>query len=175
MSGFLQQLAGGDRRSIGRANQVAAAVLADPSSLDELFEGLTHADPLIRMRAADTLEKVSVTRPDLLQRYKSPLLGSIADTPQAEVRWHVAQIIPRPILSAAEREMAFALLVGYLGDKSSIVRTSALQGISDLARTDVKLRQTAETILRQALVSGTPAMKARARKLVNAFSHVPHE
>jgi hypothetical protein len=50
--------------------------------------------------------------------------------PQAEVRWHVAQMIPRLALSAAEREIAFVLLVGYRGDKSSILRTPALQVIS---------------------------------------------
>jgi len=167
MNTLLLQLAGGDRRSIGRANEVAAAVLADPAKLDELFAGLTHGDPLVRMRAADALEKVSSRRPALLQKYKSALLGSIADTPQAEVRWHVAQMIPRLILSAAEREIGFTLLVGYLVDKSSILKTSALQGISDLARADAKFRQAADTILRKALVSGTPAMKARARKLSN--------
>lgn len=36
-------------------------------------------------------------------------------------------------------------------------------------------RHPAGTILRQALVSGTPAMKVRARKLVSAFSRGPHE
>lgn len=167
MNGLLLQLTGGDRRSIGRANDVAAAVLADPSRLDELCAGLTHGDPLVRMRAADAMEKVSCQRPAWIQKYKSALLGAVADTPQAEVRWHVAQMIPRLALSAAERDIAFALLVGYLGDKSSILRTAALQAISDLARADAKFRQAADTILRKALVSGTPAMKARARKLVN--------
>lgn len=168
MKGLLLQLEGGDKRSIGRANEVAAAVLADPARIDELFAGLTHDNPLIRMRAADALEKVSFQRPDVIQKYKPELLGSIADSPQAEVCWHVAQMIPRLTLSDTEREIALALLVGYLGDKSSILRTSALQAISDLARTDEGLRKAADAILRKALVSGTPAMKARARKLINA-------
>lgn len=168
MNTLLLQLTGGDRRSIGRANEVAAAVLADPAKLDELFAGLTHGDPLIRMRAADALEKVSSRRPDLIQTYKSALLGAIADTPQAEVRWHVAQMIPRLALSAVEREVAFALLVGYLGDKSSIVRTFALQAIAELASEDRKLQPMAMIFLEQAIVSGTPAMRSRARKLLHA-------
>jgi len=48
MKALLLQLSGGDRRSIGRANDVAVAVLADPGRLDELFAGLTHGDPLMR-------------------------------------------------------------------------------------------------------------------------------
>ena len=55
---LLEQLAGGDRRSIGRSNEVVATVLADPELLSVLFSGLDHDDPLIRMRAADAREKI---------------------------------------------------------------------------------------------------------------------
>ena len=55
----LDRLRGGDWRSIGRANAVARAVLRRPGTLPELAAGLWHADPVIRVRAADALEKVS--------------------------------------------------------------------------------------------------------------------
>jgi hypothetical protein len=54
--GMLRQ---GDRRSIGKADEVVALVLRQPRHLPVLAAGLWHPDPLVRMRAADALEKVS--------------------------------------------------------------------------------------------------------------------
>lgn len=60
MHELLERVAGGDRRSIGRSNEVVAAVLHEPSLFGVLFGGLWKSDPLIRMRAADALEKITV-------------------------------------------------------------------------------------------------------------------
>ena len=59
MRPILKKLAGGDRRSIGRSNEIVAEVLRHPSRLSHLFEGLANDDPLVRMRAADAIEKIS--------------------------------------------------------------------------------------------------------------------
>lgn len=64
MRGLLRFLEGGDRRSIGRSNEVADFVLRDRERFAELFEGLFHADARVRMRAADALEKVSAKHPE---------------------------------------------------------------------------------------------------------------
>ena len=53
------KLTGGDRRSIGRSNEVVADVLADPSLFDLIFDAIASDDPLIAMRAADAVEKVT--------------------------------------------------------------------------------------------------------------------
>ena len=60
---LLAKLQGGDRRSIGRVDEVVREVLADPSLFRLLFEGMLHEDPLIRMRAADAPEKDHRTAP----------------------------------------------------------------------------------------------------------------
>jgi hypothetical protein len=57
-------------------------------------------------------------------------------------------------------------LNGYLEDRSSIVRTFALQGLADLVREEPSLRPRVVEILREAARNGTPAMKARSRKLL---------
>jgi hypothetical protein len=64
---ILALLEGGDRRTIGRSNQVAELVSADPMLFPALIAGLSSADPLVCMRAADAAEKVTQTHPDLLQ------------------------------------------------------------------------------------------------------------
>lgn len=160
-------LKGGDRRSIGRANQIAKLVLADPKRFAELLKCLWNEDPIVRMRAADAAEKVSVTRPELLQPHKREFLGLLAEAEQIELRWHVALMVPRLALSAPERRRASAALQRYLNDRSSIVRTFALQGLAGLARQDANLIESVKSTLEESLRTGTPAMKARARKLLN--------
>src|ERR1700722_6067869 len=128
---ILALLEGGDRRSIGRADQVAAIVAKDAGLFPELLAGLWSGDPLVRMRAADATEKVTRGNRELIQPYKKELLGLMAETKKQELRWHLAAMIPRLPLNAKERQLAVSLLNGYLQDGSSIVKTSALQGLAD--------------------------------------------
>jgi HEAT repeat protein len=65
-----------------------------------------------------------------------------------------------------ERALAVSSLSGYLEDRSSIVKTHALQGLVDLAQHEPNIRHRVIEILRQAARSGTPAVKARSRKLL---------
>jgi len=116
-------LDGAGRRSIGRADEVAGLVLKQPKLFRELIRCLWHDDSLIRMRAADAAEKVSAQKPQLLARYKSQLLGLLAETTQIELRWHLAQMVPRLKLTPRERQRAAASFRRYLEDRSSIVRT----------------------------------------------------
>jgi len=162
----LPLLRGGDRRTIGRSNQAVFAVSKDPKLFSDLIAGLWSADPLVRMRAADAAEKATRKSPELLFPYRRELLGLMSETEQQEVRWHLAAMVPRLPLNAKERGMAVSSLTGYLEDRSSIVKTSALQGLADLAQDDPSLRPRLIEILREARGNGTPAMKARSRKLL---------
>lgn len=168
---LIEQLEGGDRRMIGRADEVAAIVLKNPRLFASLVAGLWSEDVLVRMRAADAAEKVTRTKRELLQPHKKELLGLMAEEKQQEVRWHLAAMIPRMDLSAKERKIAADSLYAYLDDRSSIVRTFALQGLADLAESDARMRATVIELLREAARSGTAAMKARSRKLLLRLEH----
>jgi hypothetical protein len=163
---ILALLEGGDRRSIGGSDQAVAMVSKDPARFPELIAGLWSDDPLVRMRAADATEKFTRRHYEFLKPYKNALLGLLAETKAQELRWHLAAMIPRIPLSARERQRAAALMKSYLEDRSSIVKTSALQGLADLARDDPSLRAQVIELLRESLKSGTPAMKTRSRKLL---------
>jgi hypothetical protein len=165
---LLALLTGGDRRSIGNANRVGALVLGDTKLLGPLVRHMRASDPLVCMRAADALEKISVKRTSLLQPFLPELLGLADETLQPEVRWHLALMLPRLQLNRRQRLRVFARLREYLRDRSSIVKTTALQGLLTLAGEDRVLAQEAEGYLEHALRAGTPAMKARARKLLSA-------
>ena len=118
------------------------------------------------MRAADAAEKVSVQRPDLLKSFKAELLGLADEATQAELRWHLALMLPRLALTYSERARAMARLRSYLDDHSSIVKTFALQGLAELAVGDAALQDEMTELLQQVCRIGTPAMKARSRKLL---------
>ena len=151
---------------IGRSDEVAAMVSKDPALFPKLISGLWSEDPLVRMRAADAAEKVTREQDGLLQQYKKELLGLMSEAQEQELRWHLAVMVPRLQLNAREQRSVISSLKSYLEDRSSIVKTFALQGLADLAQHDSSIRPQVVEILRQATRSGTPAMKARSRKLL---------
>jgi len=159
-------LVGGDRRSIGCANEIVSIVLRRPQRLKELVGCLWSRDAIVRMRAADAIEKISLCRADWLERHKADLVALMQETQQQELRWHLALVVPRLHLTKSEQRRAVSSLWQYLNDQSSIVRTCALQGLADLARGTPSLRQAVNELLEEASRTGTAAMKARARKLL---------
>ncbi|MBZ5591428.1 MAG: hypothetical protein LAP39_04265 [Acidobacteriia bacterium] len=162
-------LGGGDRRSIGRSNEVAALVLAHRERFSELIACLWSDDPLVRMRAADAAEKASAQYPALLEPFKAELLGLLVEADQQELLWHLAQIIPRLSLSAGERQRAAGIFRSLLKHRGSLVKTAGLQALADLSRHDAGLRSEVMERIEAALRTGTPAMKARARNLLKDF------
>jgi hypothetical protein len=57
-------------------------------------------------------------------------------------------------------------LLSYLEDRSSIVKTCALQGLADLTRQNASLLPEVVDLLNIHSRSGTPAMRARGRMLL---------
>jgi hypothetical protein len=122
-------------------------------------ELLWDSDAVVRMRAADVLEKLSRDSAGWLEPFK-------AEAEQQELRWHLAAIVPRLGLTLAERFRAVRSLEGYLDDRSSIVKTFAMQGLWELSADDAGLRSTVIERVRVLTRTGTAAMRARGRKLL---------
>jgi len=163
---LLAMLTGGDLRSIGKSEEAAAEVLRDPSLFPTLLRGLGHGDARVRMRCADAAEKASRERPDLLQPHKMRLFTLAELEDQKEVRWHLAQLIPRLNLRGRERLRAASVFYLYLDHKSSIVKTFAMQALADLAMQDGSLQHDVLLHLERLTAEGTPAMRARGKRLL---------
>ena len=162
----LEKLEGGDRRSIGRANEVVADVLSNHELFGVVFNGMLSHDPLIRMRAADAVEKITLEHPEYLKPYRTALIEQIAQIEQQEVRWHVAQMVPRLELTKEELSRVMETLREYLSDKSRIVKTSSMQALADLVEQDKGLLPEVIDLLEEQTRTGSPAMKSRGRKLL---------
>jgi hypothetical protein len=170
---ILKELAGGDRRSIGRADRVVKQIFKTPALLGDVVRGFTHSDPLIRMRCADVAEKVSAVRPEWLQKHKPAVLSFASTVEEKEVRWHMAQMIPRLKFSPGERRSVVALLFEYIEDSSRIVKTWSMQALFEISENDAKLRARVVPIIRDAVRSGSPAARSRTRKLLSAIDRGP--
>jgi hypothetical protein len=165
-------LSGGDRRSIGRANEAADLVLSSPELFVMLIEGISSADPVVAMRSADAAEKVTAIRPEMLEPFTDQLLNRLSGITQQEVRWHVAPMLIRLPLTPADEQTVMGILTSYTNDKSSIVRTSAMQAMADLALRSSGYHTEVLSKLEALVAIGTPAMRARGRKLLARLAGV---
>lgn len=152
--------------SLGRTCEVIALVNRFPRKANELFECLWDEDLGVASRAADALEEITRDRPSLLAPWREPLIGLLSEAMHNKLRWHLALIVPRCRLTRQEHARVAEILQTYLEDPSSIVRTCALQGLADLTVQDASLRPMVLDLLRIHSRSGTPAMRARGRKLL---------
>ncbi|MGD0094933.1 MAG: hypothetical protein ABSB60_00445 [Terracidiphilus sp.] len=169
---------GSHRISSGRTAEVVELVRADPKRAGQLLECLWDEEPAVAMRAAGALEKLTRRNPSApdpvrecllatLQRsWKMPLVGLLAEATENKLRWSLAATVPRLRLTRSECEQVAEMLKSCLEDRSSIVKTCALQGLADLARQNGSLLPEIIDLLRIHSRSGTPAMRARGRMLL---------
>ena len=163
---ILSVLAGGDRRSIGRVGAVVPFVLAHPEQLPVLLDGMEGEDEVLRMRCADAAEKISISRPDWFVPLRSRLLRLARTSVQQELRWHIAQMLPRIGLDASQRDVAITILLEYLRDRSRIVTTSSMTSLFEFAREDPPLQRKLGPILERFLAHGSAAERSRAGRLL---------
>jgi hypothetical protein len=163
---------GKSRIAVGRAVEVAALVLAQPEAFPRLIECLW--DEATASRAAHALELI--TRDGQpgpiaqLNSVKASLLGLLPEAQENKLRWHLALIVPRLALGPTECARAADALKGWLEDQSSsIVKTMALQGLVDLTRQNHASLPAVLDLLRIYGRSGTAAMRARSRLLLEQF------
>lgn len=170
MHALLRSLSGGDRRSVGESNRAAALILEQPKLIAVLFQGLDSTDPVLRMRCSDAIEKATAKRPELLAPYKKALMQKYSKIEQQEVRWHVALLLSRLLLTTQEATAVVKLLLSFTNDRSSIVRTMTMQALTDVALRSRHLLPEVTEHIQELSVIGTPAMKARSKKLLRALA-----
>ena len=172
MAEILSKLRGGDRRSIGKVAEVVSAVRKKPDLFNDLATGLFDEDPVVRMRAADAMEKISSDIPEILQPFKGKLIRLAKVTQQQELRWHMAQMIPRLKLTPKETATATEIFFGYLKDKSKIVVTFAMQALADLAIKEPDISARVIKAIEKLAQTGSPAIQSRGKKLLSKLKNL---
>ena len=158
-------LSGGDLRSIGSVNELLPLIKTQ-KDFDELFVYLFSEDRLIVMRAADAVEKVTLIKPDYLQKHKSNILKLLKTSKDKELKWHLALLTSRIKYAPKELKEVFKILIRWAEEKteSKIVRVNSLQSLYDLSRENKELRKDFKTLIDKISKENIPSINARLKK-----------
>jgi hypothetical protein len=168
-------LTGGDPRSLHNVDRVVAALLAERGLLPELIGCVSSDDPIVRMRAADALEKVSRARPHAVEPHLDRLFAEMGGSDQPSVQWHLAQILSEVRLTASQRSRAVELVWRYLDHSDDwIVLNCSLVTMAGFARHDPALVPELIERLRSFETSRYRSLASRSRKLLAEFQRTPH-
>ena len=156
-----------------RVPQAAIAEMVDAafgprgaSVCSELVRRLGNKDKLVAERAARTLKKISEADAGALYAWRKALLAEATRAVDVRAQWNVSIVLGRLPLKGQDKAVVVDLMFERLRDKSGLNRTLAMQALMDLSEKDAALRARVVPIVREALEGGTPAMQARARKLL---------
>jgi len=171
MGDILDKLKGGDLRSIGKADEVVVEILKDETLFAEVFQGVFNQEAVVRMRASDVLEKVSRIHPGYLQCVKRQLIEVVSNIEQQEVRWHVAQMLPRLELQANEIVEVLDILIGWLkNSKSNIVKVNSIQALADIAEQHNEYKLFVVRNIEEAMLGTSSAVINRGKKLLEKLN-----
>ena len=163
---FEELIIGGDLRSIGRSDKLVR-LINNQKSFDRLFENLFHSDRKIVMRTADAIEKITLKNSDFLRPHKKSVLGLCETAVNKELKWHLALLVPRLLLSQQEIGKIWQKLRKWALDKneSKIVRVNSLQGLHNLLKQSKELMTDFYLIFSELENANIPSINARIWKL----------
>lgn len=163
-------LSGGDRRSLGRTQEVVDHIISNPNQFDKLFSCSYSQDEIVRMRACDALEKICRQRPELFDNYKQPLLFELPKIRQASVQWYLAQIYTELDLSETQRQQAVSVMKDNLNNMDDwIVTNLTLESLAIFARRGEFNVNEFQVILQRHIKSRHKSVVSRVNKLLKEF------
>jgi uncharacterized protein with von Willebrand factor type A (vWA) domain len=163
---FTHLLLGKDLRTI-RQNSIVVHSVQDQQTFDELFRLVFHHERPLVMRAVDAVEKITSRHPEFLIPHKLQLLSVLKSADHKELKWHIAQLVPRIDLTHEELSDVWHTLAFWALNKneSKIVRVNALQGLFDLSKEKPDLKAEFNRIISAIEHEMIPSIQARIRKL----------
>lgn len=171
MKDFARMLLGKDLRSIAGSNAVVKDV-NDQADFDALFTLVFHHERMLVMRAADAVEKITRVNPQFLKPHKLQLMSLLTSAVNKELKWHVAQLVPRLDLVEAEMQEVWSILSYWSKNpnESKIVRVNALQGLYEMTQRFSFFKKDLEETIYALEKEPIPSLRARIKKLKKALS-----
>ncbi|PID60206.1 MAG: hypothetical protein CR986_04220 [Ignavibacteriae bacterium] len=166
MSNLLTYLKGGDLRSIANADEVIS-LIKKQSDFDKLFEHLFDNDRLIRMRAADAIEKITLNNTEYLKRHKQDIIKLMNAVNDKELKWHLALMVSRLDLKNTELGIVWDKLTHWATNnkESKIVRVNSIQSLFNLVIKHNELKRDFDLTIQAIKSENIPSINARLRKL----------
>jgi len=127
---------------------------------------LRDKDKVVVERAARTLKKIAERDGEALFAWRKKLLEEAFRAVDVRVQWNLTVAIGKLPLKGADKAVAVDLMFERLLDRSGLNRTMAMQALMDLSVADKALRARVMPVVLEFVEEGTPAMRARARRLL---------
>ena len=163
---FVKLLSGGDLRSIGKSNLIVSKV-KNQNDFDELFKCLFHKDRIVVMRAADAIEKITVSNPLYLIKHKKKIIELSNIAKDKELKWHLALLISRLNYIGKYLNNVWNLLSEWATTKneSRIVRVNSMQALFELSKREKSLTQYFSMIITELEKENIPSINARIKSI----------
>lgn len=164
MTSLKTLLTGGDLRSIGDSDTIISMVNSQ-EEFDSLFQLVFDEDRIVALRAADAVEKITRFNPLYIAKHKQELLVCGYKINNKEIKWHIAQMLPRLCLNTGEAANVWQLLFNWAMDKtnSNIVRVNAIQGLFELLKILPCNGLSFQLLLNQLKKEDIPSINARIK------------
>jgi len=159
---------GGKSNSLGRAGEVVASVLDDTSRVEELYQCMFHEDAWVRMRAADSFEKICRERSDIILPYIDRIQAELASSQQPSIQWHIAQLYEQLPLSGDQKHRAIDWLGKLLSstDVDWIVAANTMRALARFTKQGDFPRDKLLALLNVQLRHKSNSVVKRARKTI---------
>ena len=156
------------RGPIPASMEMVVAALGDGGEAvcTRLIGLLRHKDKSTVEQAARTLKKISETNAAVLFRWRKAVIAEAFRAEDVRVQWNLTIILGRLPLKGQDKALVVDLMFERLRDKSGLNRTMAMQALMDLSEQDAGLRARVRPIVLEFFDNGTPAMRARAKRLL---------
>ena len=166
MDKLLSYLEGGDLRSIGQVD-LLVPLIKTQTEFDRLFQYLHSKDRLVMMRAADAVEKITMTQPQFLTSHKQVIIDFLKTASDKEFKWHLALLVSRLDITKAELPDVWNTLISWARDslESKIVRVNSIQSLHDIAKSHPEFHQKLNSLIDQIKAENIPSINARLKKL----------
>jgi HEAT repeat protein len=168
---LLGWLSGGDLRSDGQATEVAELVLDAPDLFPDLVAGLDEPDDVVRGRTADALEKISRSRPELVNEHLGKILLLANHDPVPMVRWHLVMVLGYLSIVQDNMDRIFPVLREMLGDESVFVRCWVVTSLAIIGKKYESKSENVAGLLSTLTSDPSPALRTRARKALEVLTH----
>ncbi|MEP7264573.1 MAG: hypothetical protein ABI772_08745 [Bacteroidota bacterium] len=166
-------LSGGSLRSLGKSNSIISKI-RNQNDFTELFKFLFHDNRIVAMRAADVIEKVTITNPEYLSKHKKEIIALCKSVTEKEVKWHLALLLPRLPINNKELLNFWETLTMWATDKnnSRIVRVHSIQSLFELLKQRTELKKDFDLTLMKLERENIPSLNARIKKVRKEISKI---
>jgi hypothetical protein len=140
-----------------------------PDGVSELIESLRDPAPATRASASAALERLTRTQPHLAEQAHAEILAIANSEEQWLARMNVCRMCPLVAWLPDEYELILEFLFAEVARNEGFVAAWALNALAQFAATDESIKPRVMYLLEEAEATGSPALRARARKAAKAL------